>query len=423
MSRNSVAHRMLRLALSGGLDSCVLLHALVQAKKTLPFDLQVMHIHHGLSQHADEWAQFSTRLCQYHNLPLEVVHVQVDKKSGLGIEAAARKVRYEALFKGRFDGLMLAQHQDDQAETFLLQLLRGAGLKGLSGMARYDADKQIMRPFLDISRQEIERYANHAQLSWVEDESNLDTSFDRNYCRHVLMPIIEERFPAAQKTLARSASHLAEAASLLDDLAEIDAQKYLAEKALKVDALQVLSGERAKNLMRWWLAQQGVVMPSKERLDEMLVQLREAKSDAKLKIQLGNVLARRYQGFIYLEDDQQGSPISLSWQGESSLLMPDGSRLTFEKKLGQGLALERLGGHKLRIASRAGGERFKPDLNRPTRTLKYLLQEINMPPWQRERLPLVYLNDALAVVPNVGVNCQMQATDHEQGLLITWQPS
>lgn len=423
MSQNSVAYPTLRLALSGGLDSCVLLHALIQAKKTLPFDLQVMHIHHGLSQHADEWAQFCTTLCQHHKLPLEVVRVQVDKKSGLGIEAAARKVRYEALLKGCFDGLMLAQHQDDQAETFLLQLLRGAGLKGLSAMARYDADKQIMRPFLDISRQEIERYANHAQLSWVEDESNLDTSFDRNYCRHVLMPIIEERFPAAQKTLARSASHLAEAASLLDDLAEIDAQKYLAEKALKVDALQALSDERAKNLMRWWLAQQNAVMPSKERLDEMLVQLREAKSDAKLKIQLGNVLARRYQGFIYLEDDQQGSPISLSWQGESSLLMPDGSRLTFEKKLGQGLALERLGGHKLRIASRAGGERFKPDLNRPTRTLKYLLQEIGMPPWQRERLPLVYLDDALAVVPNVGVNCQMQADEHEQGLLITWQPS
>jgi tRNA(Ile)-lysidine synthase len=423
IAQNSVVRPTLRLALSGGLDSCVLLHALLQAKKTLPFDLQVMHIHHGLSQHADEWAQFCTTLCQHHKLPLEVVRVQVNKKSGLGIEAAARKVRYEALLQGCFDGLLLAQHQDDQAETFLLQLLRGAGLKGLSAMASYDAGKQIMRPFLDISRQEIESYANYAQLSWVEDESNRDTSFDRNYCRHVLMPAIEERFSAVQKTFARSASHVAEAAGLLDELAEIDAQTYLTEKALKIDALHALSEERAKNLMRWWLAQQDVVMPSKERLDEMLVQLREAKSDAKLKIQLGNVLVRRYQGFIYLEDDQQGSPISLSWQGESSLLMPDGSQLIFEKKLGQGLALERLGGHKLRIASRGGGERFKPDLNRPTRTLKYLLQEINMPPWQRERLPLVYLDDALAVVPNVGVNCQMQATEHEQGLVISWQLS
>jgi tRNA(Ile)-lysidine synthase len=400
-----------------------LLHALLEAKKTLPFDLQVMHVHHGLSQNADAWGQFCTALCQHHNLPLELVRVQVDQKSGLGIEAAARKVRYEALLKGRFDGLMLAQHQDDQAETFLLQLLRGAGLKGLAAMARFDSDKRIMRPLLDISRQEIERYATHMQLSWVEDESNQDTSFDRNYCRHELMPIIEKRFPAAQKTLARSASHIAEAASLLDDLAEIDAQRYLTEMALKVDAVQDLSERRAKNLMRWWLARQDVVMPSKERLDEMLVQLSEAKSDAKLKIQLGDVLVRRYQGVIYLEREQQGLPISLSWQGESSLRMPDGSQLIFEKKLGQGLALERLGGHKLRIASRAGGERFKPDLNRPTRTLKYLLQEANMPPWQRERLPLVYLDDALAVVPNVGVNCQMQAMQHEQGLVITWQAS
>ena len=423
MSQGSMPRPTLRLALSGGLDSCVLLHALLEAKKTLPFDLQVMHVHHGLSQNADDWAQFCTALCQHHNLPFELVRVQVDQKSGLGIEAAARKVRYEALLKGYFDGLMLAQHQDDQVETFILQLLRGAGLKGLSAMARFDSDKRIMRPLLDISRQEIERYASHMLLSWVEDESNQDTSFDRNYCRHELMPIIEKRFPAAQKTLARSVSHIAEAASLLDDLAEIDAQRYLTETALKVDAVQDLSEERAKNLMRWWLARQDVVMPSKERLDEMLVQLREAKSDAKLKIQLGGVLVRRYQGVIYLEHEQQVMPISLSWQGESSLRMPDGSQLIFEKKLGQGLALERLGGHKLRIASRAGGERFKPNLNRPTRTLKYLLQEVNMPPWQRERLPLIYLDDALAVVPNVGVNCQMQAMQHEQGLVITWQAS
>ncbi|NCW11650.1 MAG: hypothetical protein EBV82_00560 [Chitinophagia bacterium] len=150
--------------------------------------------------------------------------------------------------------------------------------------------------------------------------------------------------------------------------------------------------------MRWWLAQQGVSMPSKDRLDEMLIQICEAKSDAKLKVQLGDVVLRRYQGCVYLESEKSSHPINLSWQGEGSLVMPDGSQLIFERKFGEGLAIERLGGHKLRISHRSGGERFKPDLARPTRTLKYLLQEVNMPPWHRERLPLVYLDDTLDYV-------------------------
>jgi tRNA(Ile)-lysidine synthase len=412
---------VLRLGLSGGVDSCVLLAALMAAKKALLFDLQVMHVHHGLSPNADRWAEFCAMLCLQYKVPFVVERVKIDKKSGLGIEASARNARYQALFKGQFDYLVLAHHQDDQAETFLLQLLRGAGLKGLSAMASQDTERRLIRPLLDVSRQEIEEYAKAAQLSWVEDESNDEVYFDRNYCRHNVMPVIESRFPSAKKTLARSAGHMAEAAGLLDDLAEMDAQRYAAQGALKTEGFEYLSDARAKNLLRWWLAQQGVSMPSKDRLDEMLIQLRDAKSDAKLKVQLGDVVLRRYQGFVYLKSEIPTYPISLCWQGEDSLMMPDGSMLIFERKQGEGLAIGRLGGHKLRITHRKGGERFKPDLARPTRTLKYLLQEANMPPWQRDRLPLVYLDDSLAVVPNVGVNCQMQVGKEEEGLAVTWQ--
>jgi len=412
---------VLRLGLSGGVDSCVLLAVLLACKKTFDFDLQAVHVHHGLSPNADRWAKFCQDLCLHSNVPFVIAHVKVDKKSGLGIEASARNARYEALLEGQFDYLLLAHHQDDQAETFLLQLLRGSGLKGLSAMADKDPEKRLLRPLLEISREEIEAYAKVTQLSWVEDESNDDVYFDRNYCRQKLMPMIEARFPAAKKTLARSASHIAEAAHLLDELAELDAQHYGMADALNVEGLRSLSDARAKNLLRWWLAQQRISMPSKNRLDEILIQLREAKSEAKLKVQLGDVVLRRYQGFVYIESEGSSHPISLCWQGEDSLVMPDGSRLIFERKQGEGLAVERLGGHKLRITHRAGGERFKPDLARPTRTLKYLLQEANMPPWHRERLPLVYLDDTLAVVPNVGVNCQMQANKDEQGLVIAWQ--
>ena len=415
----------LLLAFSGGVDSCVLLHALVQAKKTLHFNLQAMHVHHGLSPNADDWADFCAKTCADYQVPLDIVQVKVTKAAGLGIEAAAREARYQALLSKGADFIVLAHHQDDQAETLLLQLLRGAGLKGLSAMAAQDAGRGLLRPLLDTTRLAIEAYAKAAELRWIEDESNRDIAYDRNYCRHEIMPIIKARFPAAAATLARSASHLAEAADLLDDLAQIDAQTCVFDGRINIASLSALSLPRAKNLFRWWLSAMHFSAPSKDRLDEMLAQLINASGDASLKILLdkaNNTYLRRYQGDAYIETHHpdQVFEIAMVWQGEDSLTMPDGTVLLFERQLGQGLALGRLGGHKLRIAHRHGGERFKPDLARPTRTLKHLLQEAKMPPWLRERLPLVYLDDTLAVVPNIGVDCMMQANAQETGLLIRW---
>ena len=416
----------LLLALSGGVDSCVLLHALAQAKKTHHFNLHAMHVHHGLSPNADAWADFCAKTCAVYQVPLEVAKVNVEKNAGLGLEAAAREARYQALFGVNADYILLAHHQDDQAETLLLQLLRGAGLKGLSAMASQDADRRLLRPLLDIPRAEIDSYAKSAKLTWIDDESNLDTQYDRNYCRHEVMPVLKARFYSAGATLARSATHIAEAADLLDELAQIDAQTCLFEGRMNVDLLTALSLGRAKNLFRWWLASMSFSAPSKDRLDDMLKQLINASGDAMLKILLdkaSDTYLRRYQGFAYIETyhSEHASDIAMIWQGEDSLIMPDGTQLLFERKLGEGLAVDRLGGHKLRIASRMGGERFKPNLTRPTRTLKHLLQEANIPPWLRERLPLVYLDDTLAVVPLIGVNCMMQASDKDVGLVISWK--
>ena len=415
----------LLLAFSGGVDSCVLFHALAQAKKTLNFNLQAMHVHHGLSPNADAWADFCAKTCAAYQVPLEVVKVKVEKDAGLGLEAAAREARYQALFTAGVDYILLAHHQDDQAETLLLQLLRGAGLKGLSAMASQDPDRRLLRPLLDISRVEIEAYAKAAQLAWIEDESNLDIQFDRNYCRHEVMPVLKARFPASGATLARSAAHIAEAADLLDELAQMDTRACVAEGRMNVELLAALSLPRAKNLFRWWLASMDFSAPSKDRLDDMLTQLINASADAALKILLdkaSDTYLRRYQGFAYIESNhpEYAFEIAMIWQGEDNLTLPDGTQLVFERKQGEGLAIDRLGGHKLRIASRQGGERFKPELARPTRTLKHLLQEANMPPWLRERLPLIYLDDTLAVVPNIGVDCMMQAAEREIGLVITW---
>ncbi len=422
LSSNSQSSVKLCLAFSGGLDSCVLLYALLAAKKTLNFELNAMHVHHGLSTNADAWADFCVESCKMLKVPLQVVHVKVDKKAGLGIEAAARQARYQALLDSEADFIVLAHHQDDQAETFLLQLLRGAGVKGLSAMAAFDAKRRLLRPLLDVSRAEIEAYASDAKLKWVEDESNQDIHYDRNFIRHDLTPVLRQRFPSFQTALARSASHMAEASGLLDDLAILDAATRIQDSRLNLLELAKLSDARVKNLMRWWLAGLGFSLPSKERLDEILQQLLHAKADATIKLLIDgqNASLRRYQGFAFVEVVAEVAPIAMIWQGESELFLPDGSKLLFERKLGEGLALDRLGGHKLRIAHRKGGERFKPDLHRPTRTLKHLLQEANMPPWLRDRLPLIYFDDVLAVVPNIGVSCLMQATERELGLVITW---
>lgn len=418
----------LLLGLSGGLDSVVLLHLLARARTNLDFKLKAMHVHHGLSPHADAWADFCQTLCRALDVDIEVVRVAVPARSPLGVEAAARRLRYERLLGTAADHVVLAHHQDDQAETLLLQLLRGAGVKGLAAMAPHDARRRVLRPLLDISRSDIAAFADEHRLQWIEDESNQDTRHDRNHLRHEILPALEARFPAARKVIARSATHFAEAAALLNDLAALDAQTCMREDLLMVTGLRALSEARARNVLRWWLAHQAIELPSTARLQEMLHQLLDARPDAQVKLALGStagggghISLRRYQDRVYLDAGQATVPFSLTWRGEDALLLPDGSRLRFERGTAHGLAYQRLGVDCLRIAQRSGGERFKPDLDRPSRTLKHLLQEANVPPWQRQRLPLIYHEGKLAVVPGIGVSAELQARGGEPALTIAWE--
>ena len=417
------AGQTLLLAFSGGLDSRVLLQLLAELRPHSGFNLRAMHVHHGLSPNADEWADFCRAACAKLAVPLQIVRVSIPRDSGLGLEATARVARYRALLDDAADYVLLAHHQDDQSDTVLLQLLRGAGLKGLSAMAAVDEERRLLRPLLHISRAELEAYAKQQGLQWIEDESNADIAYDRNYCRHQIFPVLLMRFPTAKLTLARSATHMAEAAQLLDELAALDAKAHLRDQQLDLTGLASMPEPRARNLLRWWLSANQQSLPSTSRLQEALRQLLSAKPDATIKVALGNGLLRRYQGFAYLEPNVPSQPISMVWQGEADLCLPDNSHLIFARQMGCGLAFERLGIHKLRISHRLGGERFKPDLMRPTRTLKHLLQEAHMPPWLRERLPLIYSEDTLAVVPGIGVACELQAKQGEPGLVIAWQQS
>lgn len=414
-------------AFSGGLDSRVLLQLLAEARSRHGYTLEAVYVHHGLSPNADAWAGFCAAECQKLEVPFHCVHVQVDRQSGLGMEASARQARYAALHARKADYILLAQHQDDQAETLLLQLLRGAGLKGLSCMASNDPARRLLRPLLEVSRAEIEAYARQAGLQWIEDESNLDTRYDRNFCRHEILPVLERRFPAARSTLARSAAHIVEAAELLDELAAMDAANVIVDDRLCVAELGKLSGQRARNLLRWWLAMHALPMPGMMRIREMWQQLLRANELANLKVHVqDSVCLRRYQGWAVLSVEQVIPTMAdWYWQGQEELQLPANGRLLFRpgSGTGTGLALSRLQGRPFSIRYRSGGERFKPDARRPTRTLKYLFQEADLAPWLRERLPLLYLEDELVLVPGIGVSAAWQAQQGEQGVIVEWQPA
>lgn len=434
---DSTSSPQLLLALSGGLDSCVLLHLLVEAKKQLvkegcvfPFELHAMHVHHGLSANADSWADFCLKQCQLLNVPLQIVHVNITKNPSSGIEAAARQVRYEALFSHKLnserfteilpDFVVTAHHQDDQAETLLLQMLRGAGVKGLSSMAAVDASRRLLRPLLRISRQELNEYAELNAIQWCDDESNVNTHYERNFIRHEVMPILESRYPAVKSVLTRTASHLAEANDMLDTLATMDAEPLLQDNSLCLQGLRALEVARAKNVLRWWFSRNQLAMPSSDHLSEIIQQLFNAKPDANVSIQLQHLSLRRFQQRAYLCREQIAQAFDLVWNGEAQLMLPNGGQLQFRQVTGAGLALK-FGMTKLRITNRDGGERFKPNVLRPTRTLKHLLQEANIPPWQRAHLPLIYWHDTLACVPGIGIAHELQATEHELGIEVTWQ--
>lgn len=414
----------LTLALSGGVDSVVLLDILARLCGPLGFSLSALHVNHQISPNAGEWARFCAGLCARCGIPLDVAKVIVPRH-GESLEAAAREARYREFAKARADFVVLAQHRDDQAETLLLQLLRGAGVAGAAAMPELsDARPRLLRPLLDISRAELEAYAKAHGLSWVEDESNLDTRFDRNFLRHRVFPLLSERFPACGTTLSRAARHFAESARLLDELAELDARDAVRESALDVAVLNVLSPARAKNLLRYWLAERGAPPPNSARLEEMRRQLTEARRDAQIRIGLGEVEIRRFQGFAHVVPvlPVPHADFSRTWLGEEELTLPElGGMLRFQRVEGKGIGLARLEATAVTICLRRGGERLRPDCKRPTRSLKNLLQEAQLPPWRRETLPLIWRGEELAAVPGIGVECEFQAKPGEAGLMLEWR--
>lgn len=416
------AHSRILIGLSGGVDSVVLLNLLHQLAPRFSWQLSALHVHHGISPNADAWAKFCTELCASYGIPLVIERVDITPLREHGIEAAARKLRYVAFAKQPCDVVVLAHHADDQSETLLLQLLRGAGVRGASAMpffTKRDGLANLLRPLLNCTRQQIFEYATTHRLQWIADESNADESYPRNFLRHRVLPLLEEKFPAYRDTLARSTRHFAEASNLLDELAQVDAAQAIGDGTLGVAALQSLTQPRAKNLLRYFLHSLGAPMPQVVQLDEMLQQL--CNAHAAVCIGFGGWQVRRYQDRIYVmralgEFDKK---LVMPWCGEAQLDWPAlNTPLKFKHMQGMGIGLGKLQCSLVTLRLRQGGETLRPHPNSATRTLKNLLQEHRIPPWQRDRLPLLYCGATLVCVVGLAIAAEYQATGGEASVLV-----
>ncbi len=412
-------HSSILVAFSGGVDSVVLLHLLHQFSARFSWQLSALHVHHGISPHADEWADFCAQQCASYQIPFHLEHVDIQPLREHGIEAAARQLRYAAYARHQQDFLVLAHHADDQAETLLLQLLRGTGVRGAAAMPMLvRRDTQWLRPLLNVTRAEILAYAEAHHLPWIEDESNADDSYPRNFLRHNILPVLAEKFPSYRHTLTRSAQHFADAAELLDELAQLDAASAIHDEKLQLAALKNLSMSRAKNLLRYFLHTRGAPVPQTVQLADMLNQLIYARDDAKVCVEISGWQMRRYQGEVYVLPALPDFDATqcVAWKNEASLPWPAlNIRVDFVPCTGRGISLAKLRAAPVTLRFRLGGETLRPHKNAATRTLKNLMQEQHISPWLRDRVPLLFCGEKLVCAPGA-VAAEYQAGEGEAGV-------
>jgi len=400
---------------SGGLDSTVLLDLLADAARAGAIELTALHVHHGLSPNADAWTHACEAACARHGVPLSIERVDV-RPGGEGIEAAARAARYAAYARRGEEFVALAHHREDQAETVLLQLLRGTGLRGAGGMPELrtlaPGGPRLFRPLLDVPREAIRAYARDHALGWVEDESNAKRDADRNYLRHDVAPLLDARFPGWRGSLGRFARRAAGVHELLEEAARAGRDAPAAHPELQLVSL------------RHFLRAEGLRMPSEAALADMARQLYGARPGAQVRLVHDGHLIRRYRGMLYVQpvSAPSGAAYRVAWSGEAEVALGEGrGSVRFESATGAGLAAEAHAQGHWFFAPRAGGERLRLRAAGPSRTLKNLLQEHAVPPWQREVLPLLFHEERLVWVPGVGIEADYACPPGRAGLRPCWE--
>lgn len=418
------------IAYSGGLDSRVLLRLCAELRSQVSaFHFAAVHVHHGLQAAADGWAEQCRAVCEAEGIPFQLLRVDARPKPGQSKEEAARAARYQALrsILRPGDSLLTAQHRDDQAETLLLQLLRGAGLAGLAAMPERAEFTPgfLLRPLLGYSRRELREYAEFHRLAWAEDPSNRDLGYDRNFIRHRVMPLLTERWPAASETLSRSAGHCAEAHATLTALARdlFKSAENPERGTLLIDHLLACSDADRRLVLREWLRARGYRMPSAKVLDRVLNEALTAAPDRNPVIRWPEGEIRRYRNELYLLPP--AAPFDagavMLWNGQGPLTLPDGNgQLTARRVDGPGLdeAIWRTG--KITISYRRGGEILRPSGREGSHELKKLCQEAGVPPWERGRMPLIYIDGRLAAVGGGWIEQSFAGPAGGRNIAITW---
>lgn len=409
------------IAYSGGMDSHVLLHLLVNLHQQLlepKPQLLVLHINHGLQAEADAWQLHCEQASKSLNTPFSSIRVNITTGTEIAgngrrgnLEEHARNARYRAFERmlGEGDLLLMAHHLDDQLETLMQRMLRGSGIAGLAAMPKERSlgSATLLRPLLDIARKELVSYALDNKLCWVEDNSNRDESFDRNYLRHSVLPLIESRWPAYRTTLSRAIAHIAEADSLLKEMAIADLPQLQAQAyrwggyCLSCRALNALSTARQRNVLRYWMSSCALPVPSSEHLAGVMA-FAALSADSSPLLQFGGIEVRRYRDALVfmpcLADVDVLKTYALA-AGATLSIKGLGDVFLLKSKKGERVKL----GAELSVRFRQGGIRCQPAARAHSQTLKKLLHEYQVPPWMRDRIPLLYSGNALIAVANLWV--------------------
>lgn len=412
---------------SGGMDSHVLLHLLARLKedKSFPTEIHALHINHGLSSQSNSWQDHCEMICNSLRVNFTALTVCVES-AGRGVEDSARKARYEAFtdYLGTGDLLLLAHHADDQAETILFRLMRGGGLNGLGGMParRKLGAAMLHRPLLQVARQSLKDYAGQQRLQWIEDESNQDTRFDRNFIRHRLVPVIKQRWPAYAETWMRSARLAAEGSALNKELADLDLKELCGESRHRIDLLKLksLSHARQRNLLYRWIECAALPLPSNAQLQQLLLQFTAARQDSNPLMRWRGVEVRRFRNHAYLMQplEQHDNRSELRLNAEHCLSIAIGS-LTARQTQGGGIWLQQ-GLSSVVIRFRQGGERCHPSGRVGSHPLKKILQELKVPPWLRDRIPLICVGDKIAAVAGLFYCQDFMAAKAQTGWQFSW---
>lgn len=415
------------MAYSGGLDSHVLLHALSALRNKIPQRLAAVHVNHGLNDKRFEWAEHCREVCDELGVQYQLVEIDAGSPEGQSPESWARQLRYQALAAQLQKGeiLLTAHHKDDQAETLLLQLLRGAGPDGLSAMPtlrRFGAGWHA-RPLLHYNRQQLIDYAGQQGLQWVDDDSNLDNRFDRNYLRHKIMPLLAQHWGNISDTLARAASHQAESAELQKQLARIDIESCLLVKfnTLNIIKLGELSEPRKKNVIRYWLQEMQLPVPDARNMQHVLVDVLQSRQDAVACVSWPGAEIRRYKDKLFASAPlcEHDSSQVVGWPLDEVCRVSHGE-LTACMAKGRGIKKSLCLGNSVEIRYRSGGETIRPVGRRHQHDLKKLFQEAGIPPWFRYRIPLIFIRGQLAAVPGFWIDEEFSADVDEDAWQISW---